>query len=156
MIVYVARRLILMVRHRMMRIGRTHLRIRALAQLARHHEGENTRSVGLPGYCQQVEQQRHVFVERIGYADGRIRCVHLSGAASFLPLDAPLDFAKIIQIIVHSSAIARAQARPQVIRFLDHRAQNTPLLLDAGLPIRCRPRRSEQPFENCPRINLHR
>jgi hypothetical protein len=42
--------------------------IGALAQLARQHEREHARDVGLIGHREQVVHQVHVILERVGHA----------------------------------------------------------------------------------------
>ena len=105
-------RIVLVMRYGMVLLRHADLRIGALAEFARHHECEDARGVGLIGHCQQIEEQRHMFVERIGNADRSVRRIHRGRATSFLPLDAALDFTEIVQIIGQPRAIAHAQAMP--------------------------------------------
>ena len=96
-----------------------------------------------------------MFVERIRNADGSVRRIHLRRAARFLPLDAALDFAEIVQIIGEPRAIANAQALSDAAGFLGHRIQNAALGLDARLAIGSRARSAEKPLENGARIDFH-
>ena len=59
-----------------MRLGDADVRVRALADLARHHEREHARLVGLECERHQVEQQRDVLDIGFGHTD---RCARHVG-----------------------------------------------------------------------------
>ena len=63
--------LVAVMRHVVVRLGDAERREGPLARLARHHEREDARQVGLVGHRQQVEHQRRVLLERLGHADRR-------------------------------------------------------------------------------------
>ena len=72
-----------------------------------------------------------------------------------VPLDAPLDFAEIVQIIAEPCAVARAQPALKATSFVDNGIENAALLFDARTPISCRSRRTEELLEHGARIDLH-
>ena len=87
------------------------LRIGPLADLARHHEREDAREIGLEGQRQQIEHQPDVLLERLGHADRRVTRRRQLGLGLLLGrLDPPLDFADVIEILAEPGAIARAEA----------------------------------------------
>ena len=62
-----------MVRNAVMLLGDADLRIRALAQFARHHEGKHARHVRLLGSRDQRSNiEPDVFVEGVRHADRRV------------------------------------------------------------------------------------
>ena len=89
------------------------LGIGALAQLARQHEGEDARHVGLIGDGQQVEHQPHVLFERVGHANRRVH-LHVDAILRLGALDTPLDLAEVVQVVADAATIAHAQAALQL------------------------------------------
>ena len=68
---------------------------RPLTALARHHEGEDARQVGLERHRQQVEHQRRVLVERLGNAERLVDDRELRAVLRFGLLNPALDFADV-------------------------------------------------------------
>ena len=92
------------------RLAHADLRIRPLAGLARHHEREDAREVGLVGHGQQVEHQPRMFLERLGDAERRVDGDDALGVRCLRSLDAALDFADVVEIVAQPDAIGRTDA----------------------------------------------
>src|SRR5205823_9038337 len=76
--------------------------------LARHHDGADTRDVGLERQRLQVEQQLDVFLERARQAHRLIR--HGEAAVGRLRLcDALLDIADGVEVFAQLRAVTRAE-----------------------------------------------
>ena len=65
----------------MVRLGHADVRIGTLADLTRHHEGEDAREIGLIGKRQEVEHETDVLLERLRHADRFRRHVGTTPAA---------------------------------------------------------------------------
>ncbi len=76
-------RLVAVVRHDVPRIGDADVDERPLAALARQHEGEDAREIGLERHRQQVEQQPRVIVEPLGHAERLIDAPRAPCGAAF-------------------------------------------------------------------------
>ena len=70
-------------------------------------------------------------------------------------LNAPLDFADIIQIIGDAGAVVRAQIVIQVAHFLRDRIQDAAVFLHAAHPVGRRAAVAEQVLENHTRVDFH-
>ena len=99
-------RAIAVMRDRVMRLGHADLRIRPLADLARHHEREHARQVRLEGERQKIEHQRDVLDVRLGHADRRARHVRLRMSLLLRPLDPPFDLPDVLEVLVEPRAVA--------------------------------------------------
>ena len=66
--------------------------------------------VGLVGERQQVEEQLRVILERLRHADRRLRHRELGAGAALGLLDAPLDAAHVLEVLVEPRAIRRPEA----------------------------------------------
>ena len=95
-----------------MLLGDAEVRVRPLAQLARQHEREHARHVGLERRRHQVVHQPDVLLERIGHADRRADARHLRRAVRLGLLDAPLDFADVVEILADAR---RDRATPSTV-----------------------------------------
>ena len=140
----------------MVRLGDADVRIRPLTQFASEHEREDTRQVGLIRDRQQIEQQLDVLLERLGHAHRRIRHVEQRFRLLLGALNAPLDLANVIEVLVEARTVARDRCRPA--RSGDRRPRN---------PAGCgrsssapdafpSPAAAKQPLEHHARIDLHR
>ena len=85
------------------------VRVRPLAQLAREHEREHARHVGLECRSHEVVHQPHVILERIGHADRRADVRHLRRAVRLGSLDAAFDLADVVEILADAR---RGRATP--------------------------------------------
>ena len=94
-------------RDRVVLLGDADLRIRPLTELARQHEREHARDVGLIGHRQQVVHQPDVLLERVGHADRRVER-HVARGVRFGALDASLDLTQIVEIL-RQRALDRAR-----------------------------------------------
>ena len=99
-----------------MPVGDADLRIRAVADFARHHEGEDARDVRLVRERQQVVHERDVLFDTTnGMPTGAAGSAR-SACHIVLPgqLNAPLDLAHVLEILAHRRAIVRAELALQV------------------------------------------
>ena len=95
-------------RRRVMRLGHADLRIRARAHLSRELERDHARDVGLQREHLQVKHQLRVVFPVGRHTDGPRQHVGQRVAVLLLGLlDAPLDFADRVQILVHARPVAR-------------------------------------------------
>ncbi len=103
-------------RRRMEALRDAALRVDPARRVAAHLEREHARDVGLEGQRLQVEHQLDVLVERVGHARGRAG--QFAGFARVVAgldaLDAPLDLAHVLEILLHPLAIARVERAVQV------------------------------------------
>ena len=83
-----------------------------LAALARHHEREDVRQLGLIREREQIGHQRGVRFERIGDAE-RLLERDVSALLRLVALNAPLDLTHVLQVGVHTCAVVRAEPRLQ-------------------------------------------
>ena len=144
---------VLVMRDAVVLLGDADLRISALAEFARHHEGEDAGDVGLPGGGDEVEHEADVFVEEIGHADGGVE----GGLAlvAFGALDAALDFAHVVEIVGETCAVAGAEAAGEVAGFGGNRIENAALLSDASGALAGGAGLAEDALEGDARIGLH-
>ena len=147
------------VRQRVVGVRDVDLRIRPVARLVRHHEGDDPGQVGLPGQHLQVEHQPGVLAEGAGNA-GRLLHRHRQVGQS-LPLGHPdpaLDVADGLGVLVELGPVARAERPAQPRQLVGHGVQDGAVLLHPRQPRRgvggaAAP---EQPLEDHPRVVLHR
>ena len=94
-----------------MRLGDVDLRIRPLTHFARHHEREHARQIGLIRERQQVEHQRRRALrrtrERPRARSERPACVC---ARCFRPLNAPLNFTHVAEVLAEPRLVGGAEA----------------------------------------------
>ena len=151
-------RVVAVMRHRVMRLGDADLRVRPLADLARHHEREHARDVGLVRERQQVEHQLDVLVERLRHADRRVG--HRDRRSS--PASRPAGCAARSRGRCRGTRSSRARSRapePALqVASTSSLTESRMLLSAACAPTRCaaRARPAEQPLEHHARVDLHR
>src|SRR5882672_2600913 len=112
-----------------MRLLHAEAGIRALARLAAGHEGEDAREIGLIRHGEQVEHQADVLLERFGNADRRRERGQFRGAARFGALDAALDLAHVLEVVVEPVAVRRPDRALQSARFLRYGVEDAAVLL---------------------------
>ena len=96
-----------------MRVGDADLRIGAPADLARQHEGADARQVGLVGQRQQVHHQLGVLGVIGRHADRLLDHRQLARVLRFGHLDAALDVAHRLEVLVDLRLVLRAEGAPQ-------------------------------------------
>jgi hypothetical protein len=134
------------------------LRIHARRSVAPQLEREYAGDVAGKGDRLQVVHQADVLFERIGDADGRAGQLTLftAGVVRFDLLDAPLDLANVLEILVQPRAIARSELAPQLGDFGGHPIEDA----FVGPPVRCtllgRGADAKQHVERGARIAHHR
>ena len=141
----------------MVAVGHAHLRIGPVAHFARHHEGEDSRDVGLVGQRQQVVHELHVFFVRERNA-GRLHGQRQLGCDIRVAghPDAPFDLTNAVEILVDRRAIVRAKRPLQVGRLLRDRVENAAVLPRSRGPRGGAASLTEHPLEDLARIDLHR
>jgi hypothetical protein len=117
-----------------MLFGDSDLRICSLAELSRHHEGEHSRGIGLPGCGEEFEHQVHVFIERIGDAERGAGRGCLFDTTLLGLLDAAFDLTNVVEIVCKPRAVARAEPALETCRFFGDRVEQASLGLDALKP----------------------
>ena len=118
-----------MVRHVVVRLPDLEQRVGPLAGFTRHHEREHARRVSLIRHGQQVEHQRCVVFEHLRDAEGRVECDDARAVLRLGPLDAPFDLAHVIQVVGEASAVLRADATLNLLRFLADRIEDASVFL---------------------------
>src|ERR1700674_1806717 len=98
----------------MMLLWHARLRVRTLTELARHHEREDAREIGLQRDRDQVEHQRDMLVERLWNTHGGVRCRDLAGIVCLRTLDPPLDLANVVQVFAEAVTIGRTESQLQL------------------------------------------
>ncbi len=152
------RGIIAVMRDGVVRLGHADLREGALAQVARQHEGGDSRDVRLKRQRLQIEHQLGVLVERLGHADGSLRHVQDSTRRLLLGfLNPPLDLADVVEIVADPRAVARAEpVLADALRLLRDRVENAAVFLLARQPLGRAAAIAEQALEDDARIDFHR
>jgi len=122
------------VRQRVVRVGDADLRIRRAALLAADHVGEDARGVGLVGEHEQVVHQPGVVLERDRDAGGRFQQRQFAVGLRFGDLDAPLDLAHGVEVVVQLALVLAGQPALQLRHLVHHRVEDAALLLRPGPP----------------------
>ena len=146
------------VRQRVVRVGDADLRIGRAALLAADHVGEDARRVGLVGQQEQVVHQPRVVLERDRDAGRRLQQRELAVGLRFGDLDAALDLAHCVEVVVQLALVLAVQAALQPGDLVHHRVEDAALLLRASPP-HARVGAAgvaEQPLEHHPRVRLAR
>ena len=146
------------VRQRVVRVGHPDFGVGAVARLVPQHEGGDPGQVGLPGEHLQVEHQLGVVDEAVGHAR---RLVHRRQLARRLPLgrlDAPLDVAHRVEVLVQLHLVAGAQLFAQPRRLGRHHVEQAAVVPPGGQPGRGvgGAAGAEQPLEDGARVAGHR
>ena len=102
-------RAVLVVRRGVMAVGNAHLRIGPVADLARHHEGEHAADVGLIRERQKIVHDPDVLFVGERNARRLLRQLHVGIHLLAGFLDAPLDFANVLQILADLEAVLAAR-----------------------------------------------
>ena len=98
-------------RQRMVRLGHADLRIRPRALFLADHERDDARQIRLERQQLQVEHQRQVILEDRRHALRLIHRRQLDVALLLGPLDAPLDVADRLGVLVDLAPDPAARAR---------------------------------------------
>ena len=148
-------RLVLMVRQRVVRFVDADFRQHDVAQLARHHEGRDARDVRLERHGHQVVHHVDELAEFI--RQRRWRCSYRRRGLALHLLDARLDLADILQVVVEAAPVGRAQAALQPLGLARHGVQHAAPVLQARGPLGgvtdCP---AEHPIEDGPGTHFHR
>src|SRR5262249_44410701 len=123
-----------LVRQRMVPAGRADFRIRAAAELAADHEGDDARQVALISEYLQVEHQSRMLLERSRNAGRLIEHRQLPRTLRFSVLDTSFDIADCFDVLVQFRAVARAESLPQRRDLVADRIENAPVSLHAREP----------------------
>ena len=131
--------------------------IRPPVQLARDLEGHDPRHVRLEREQLEIEHQPGMVVERVGHADRRIRDGHRGHPALALgALDALLDVAHRVEVLVHHHPIPHAQTALQTGHVRHREVEHAPVPLQPGRLLLGRPPFAEEPLEHRAGVALHR
>ena len=117
---------------RVVRLGDADLRVGHAALLAADHERDDPRHVRLIGEDHQVEHEPRVLL--VGQRNARRRRDRRQLAVGLLlgELDAPLDAADGLEVLVELPAVVGGEARLEMADLPLHRVEDAPLLLDAA------------------------
>ena len=149
--------LVLVVGDGMVRLGDAEVRIGPAAQLAAQHEGEDAGDVGLEGDGHQVEHQPDVIAVVVGDADRRIGRRDRRGVLPLGALEAELDLADVLQVVVHAATIGGGQPSLQLPRLAGHHVQDAAAVAQPrGALLRRAEPAAEHALEHEPRVELHR
>ena len=91
-----------------------------------------------------------------GNPDRRVDRRHLRAVVGFGPLNAPLDFADVVEILVEPRAIARAESALQGVGLVGDEIENASIAARAGDALGRGARFTEQPLEHRTRVDFHR
>ncbi len=122
-------RAVLVMRRRVMALVHVDHRIRLVALLARHHVREHARDVRLIGERHQVVHQLDVLFEVERDADRRRRQVESDLLFLAGHLDASLDLADALEVVVDRHAILAAEAALQIVDLLRDRVEDAAIFL---------------------------
>ena len=107
------RRLVLVMRQRVVRVGDADLRIGVSADFARQHEGADPGEVGLVGQREQVHHQLGVLGVVGRHADRLLDHRQLARVLLLGHLDAALDVAHRLEILVDLRLVLRPEGAAQ-------------------------------------------
>ncbi len=96
-------------RHVMPWFVEAEVREHQLTGFAIQHEGEYARQVGFERQRHQIEHRRRVLFPRVGNAHGRPRCNQLARRLLLGALDATLDLAQVLEILIETHLVAGAE-----------------------------------------------
>ena len=99
-----------LVRQRVVRVGDANVRERAAADVAHHHEGEDTGRVDLERRREQIEHDGDVFVVRLGRPDRGRQRDGIAVRPLLSALDAALDLPDVVEIVAETRLIALAES----------------------------------------------
>ena len=141
-----------------MRVRHADLGVGPAGNLATDHERGDPGQVGLVGQRLQVEHQLGVLADGVGNPRGLLDHRKLTRALFLGLLDAPLDVAHGIEILVELRPIAGPESPLELGRTLGDRIEQAGILPPARAPHRGvgRATVAEQPFEDHPWVVLHR
>src|SRR5262245_49646941 len=97
-----------------MRPSHPDIRIRSLAQLTSHHEGEDARQIRLVRQSQQVEEYPDVVFELVRHAHRGIGDFQRRVGLPLSPLNPSFDFADVVDVFTKAYAIARSNTSTEV------------------------------------------
>ena len=117
-------RVVLVMRHRVMRLGHADLRVRPRTLLAAVHERDDARDVRLIREQLQVVEQMDVLVEALRNAGGPRHVGYFFGALLLGLLDPPLHVAQRRQVVVHFRVVRRAELPLQLLHAIRHRIED--------------------------------
>src|SRR5215471_16322852 len=122
--------IVLVMRDTVVLFGHADLRVRSLAEFARHHKCKYPCDVGLPGRSDKIEHQANMLIKRIRHTDRGIEGNSIRPIPAFRLLDPALDFADIVEIVRNAYAVPRAEAALEAAGFFRNRIQNASLHLE--------------------------
>ena len=130
-------------------------RIDAAREIACAEQRRHARDVRLERERDQIEVQLDVLVELLRHSRWQVDLGHVARRLGG-KLDAPLDFANLVGVLVDGLAIRRSELLPQAGELADERIENAAALLHARGALFGRRAAAEQAFEHDLRIELHR
>ena len=92
----------------------------------------------------------------LGNADRRLGREHTAAVVRLRPLDAPLNLAHVVQVLVEPRAIAGAEPLAQPLRLAGDEVQDAAVAPDPGRALRRGAGLAEQALEHDARVDLHR
>ena len=122
-------RIALVMRHGMMGVAESDLRIGAAAHLVADLEGADARHVGLPGQHHEIGHQLVVIREHRRDAGGACHLRQVVVALRLRELDAPFDIAHRVQILVDLAAVRSAELAAQPPDILGDGIEDAAVLL---------------------------
>jgi hypothetical protein len=116
----------------------------------------NTREIGLVGQRHQIEHDRGVLFPRVGDPHRRDRNRDLGRRLLLGPLNARFDLADVLQVLIQTHTIARAETAFELCDIAGHRIENAAVLPHARDAFGRRSRPAEHALEDHARVGLHR
>src|SRR5437016_2310195 len=126
--------------------------MRCVAVVPAIHESGDAGDVGFVGQHLQVKLQFNVFVIRLRHANRRLREIRRDLADQ---LDAALNLANFIEIVIEPGAIARTDDLPKAGYIMGDRIEDAAVLLLPGDPLRSIAAITKKTLEDYLRIDFH-